>query len=1123
MKQFWTQFLEIVRHSPDNIAICEGDQSISYAGLAALAAGIGEELKSKGVTAEMPVALAFEKSINYIAALLGCWYAGAAFVPLPPSLPAARRDYILRHADIQYTLSDVDCVSNYTGAFYPAAVGADTLAYIIYTSGSTGAPKGVMVEHRGIVNFIDDQMKAFEVKQGSRYLFYLSILFDAALSDIGVCLLSGATLVIEPPAVLRDGARLVKRLQELQITHLDIPPSLLKTLPPLDMPDSLETIVIGGEICPPEVVRLWAQKFRIINVYGPTEATVCTSLCRCDAEQWDRPLLGTPLTGIEYYILDEEKNPAAEGELYIGGIALARGYLKQPELTAQKFIEYQGQRLYKTGDKVRRHDGGTIEFLGRIDRQFKLRGQLVEPDEVEARLVSHPAVKRAAVLKRDERLVSFIVADKNISAEVITVYLHAFLPVWMIPQHFEWMEVMPLTASGKIDYAVLKNLPLQIKVDNVFVPPSSAMERKLWAIWRTILKHDNFGIRDDFFSIGGDSLDIIRMTLEAERQGLPFIGAALAANRTIEKLALALGNEADCLGCDLLKQDVAFDAEWIDFFAAAQNRASEQVLIPQKIFLTGAAGFLGGRLLSELIQRTTADIYCLVRAKNTDEALSRIKQSVDRHAAKLSNDQLNRIKPLCGDLTAVNFGLDETVYTELADKIDSIYHCAAKVNMLQSFSDLRVPNIEAVQNVLRFACTGRRKHLHHASTLSVFVATDQNSGTLLESNRLENTRRVYGGYAQTKWAAEWLLLQVPKDACAVTHYRFGLITGDSKSGVCSDNDFLIMFVKGIASLRTIPKGYEDKLFIDITPVDYAAAAMAQLSLHGRHEIYHIANPQSLSLGGLTAAIERSGVVIKRLPAERWKAVVDHKSVTVEETAAGLSLCRCLPQTFEKNRTMDLFQATDVVFDMSRTESDLRAVPLSCSSPSDALLDIYLRFIFKDRKKLVKICIFGPESTGKSTLTEKLAEQYHTGFAAEFAKELIFAQDGHITLEDIPRIARGQIANEKAAAQTANSFLFCDTDLITTVIWSRHLFADCPEWIEDAATLQDFDLYFLMDIDTPWVADTHRFLPEGRETFLQKCRQALAERNIRYVKLTGGWEHKFATACDEINRLFSQIL
>ena len=1111
MKQFWPLFLEIAAQYPAAIAIRDNGKDISYAHLSGLAAAVGETLKRRGIGAETPVALEMEKSVAYIAGLLGCWYAGAAFVPLPPSLPQERRDYILRDADIKHTLTpyDLQKVSPHKGDLDPAPVTEDTLAYIIYTSGSTGAPKGVMVEHRGIVNFLEPQIEAFGLTAGNRYLFYLSILFDAALSDIGVCLLSGATLVIEPPSVLRDGKKLVRSLHDLRITHTDIPPSLLKVLVPEDVPQSLKTIVIGGEVCPPETVRQWAERFRVVNVYGPTEATVCTSFCLCDAKTWNKPLIGMPLPGITYHIYEDE--------LYIGGVSLARGYLKQPELTAQKFIRHDNLRLYKTGDRVRRLDDGTIEFLGRRDRQFKLRGQLVEPDEIEAALAAHPAILRAAILKRDERLVAFAVIHGEQTSGALKKHLAKFLPSWMIPQQFVFLQNMPCTATGKPDYKALEKMPFQETPATASAPPENALEKQIWELWRDILRHEDFGVTDEFFQAGGDSLDVIRMTLEAERRGIIFSGGMFASGMTIREIA-ANKASANVLSADWLKRDVAFDDAWQAFFDQAKD-LSPAAPAPQNIFFTGASGFLGSRLLHELLTRTTADIYCLVRAGNSTGALKKIEETLKKYEILPSVAALARIRPVCGDLEKPHFGMDENAWQALAQETDAVYHCAAKVNMVLPYSDLRPANVGATREILRFACTGRRKHIHYASTLSVFVGTDRNKGQLFETNRLENVKRIYGGYAQTKWAAEWMLLQVPQDVCRITHYRYGLITGDTKHGAGAENDSLAMFAKGVSSFNCAPQGFDDKLYVDITPVDYAATATAYLSLNGNEEIYHIAHGQGLSLGRLLSAIRRQGISLRALPAARWTEVVENKAVKPEEVASHLALCRCLPEEeFERHRTMDLFQATGVTFDTRNTDNALHGTNISHPAITDDLLDVYLNQILKDKKHLIKVCLFGPESTGKSTLAHKLAAHYQTACVEEYAKELIFAQDGNISLRDIPRIARGQIKAEKEGEGRVNEILFCDTDLLTTTIWSDRLFGTCPQWIRDASALQTYDLYLLMDTDTPWIADLHRFLPDDRPLFLQKCRQVLEENDIKYITLSGTWENKFDTACAEIDIL-----
>lgn len=1118
MKGFWDIFLEHVRENPEALALMDGQRKISYGDLAARAMAVSGLLRRRNIGHETLVGLKIEKSAEYVIAMLGVWHAGAAFVPLPPSLPEERINYIAGQSGVGNFLYARDVEEAPPYSHTSAAVQDDTLAYVIYTSGSSGRPKGVMVEHRGIVNFIKAQIEAFSVADNSRCLLSLSVNFDASISDIGMALLSGASLAVVPDDVVRDGKRFLRFLHAERITHMDVPPSLLKALRVTDMPPSLRTIVIGGEVCPVQVVREWAAKFRLVNVYGPTETTVCSSLCLCDPDKWDKPLIGDPLPGVSYHIFDEDFNKVDEGELHIGGVQLARGYLGNAELSSQKFIIHSGERLYKTGDKVRRHLNGDIEFIGRIDRQFKLRGQLVEPGEIEARLLDYPGIERAVAIKKQGRLVAFAQAGPDLDRDDILNDLSVNLPAWMIPQDLYFLPQMPLTANGKPDFSALQGLPAE-SGKAAYVPAKTETEKKISAIWKNVLRHENFGVTDDFFSAGGDSLAVIRLTLEAERQGISFSTAIMSEYPTIRSLAAALEKDvqgADVMSSDLLRAKVSFDDKWRRLLKEAETRPPNPVM--DNILLTGAAGFLGSRVLHELLHQTKATVYCLIRAQDAGEGLERIKAAFDKYKMPVTAAEIGRVVPLCGDLTKKDFGLSD--WAEMSRKIDAIYHCAAIVNMTASCRDLWPANVAGTKEVLRFSCEGRRKALHYASTLSVFVSTDQNKGRLVEKDRLEKTRQIYGGYAQTKWVAEYMLLQVPEKACDIRHYRFGLLTGDEKGGLGPCNDFPGMFARGMASLGAAPSGFDDALHVDITPVDYAAKAMVKISLAGDRDIYHIANPESLSLGGLLNAVRRTGRKIQSLPLPKWRELAAHSFLTTEETAAILGLCRTLPpEKFNARRAMDLFQATDVVFDLRQTE---RATGMTCPAASDALMDLYMQGIFKGCQTPLKICIFGPESTGKSTLAEKLAGHYGVAFVPEYARELIFSNQGSVVYSDMARIARGQRQLEKQAAENEGRVLFCDTDILTTAIWSEWLFKDCPEWIEAAAGLQQYDFYFLMDVDTPWVNDVHRFLPDDRKNFFEACRTELEKRNFPYTILSGTWEDKFSTARAIVDDLMKEV-
>ncbi len=922
---FWGEFLKIVDKYSERPAIVDNNKTLTYIELAKLAAKLGEKLKQNGVTYETPVGLSIDKSAEYIIALLAVWYAGGAFVPMPTCLPKDRQEIIKHETNMQHILTaqDIDSTGYQLKSFAPVAVKDDTLAYIIYTSGSTGKPKGVMVEHRGIVPFINEQKKAFQTDENSRYLFYLSIGFDASISDIGVTLLSGSALVIAEPEKLKDGVELINLMHEQEITHADIPPALLKIIDPVKMPSCLETIIIGGEVCPPETIRNWANKHRIINVYGPTEATVCTSLILCSANTWDKPLIGEPMAHVKYRTMNEE--------LYIGGNCLARGYLNEAILTDEKFVLLDNERFYKTGDKVLKHSNNSIEFLGRIDRQFKLRGQLIEPEEIEMCLKQHSDINKIAVLKRSikkngaDALIAFITVKKK--PKNLDDFLKKSLPSWMIPQHIEMVEKLPETITGKIDYTALKTKALNYVVKNKTMPTTKT-EQILYDIWKKILKHDDFGINDSFFSVGGDSLNAMNLTIEAEKQDVFLPIPLIISKQSIHNMAKSIDNGNDyngAIACDTLKKDVAFNDEWLSLFSSASKRKTNDMPEPKNIFITGATGFLGGYLLKELLDQTTAEIYCLIRAENDAKAY-----------ARLSNTN-KRIHIISGDLAKTHFGLDKNKWEELTEKIDTIYHCAAWVNIVQPYEAMRSSNISGTLEVLRLACTGQRKHIHYASTLSVFVATDKNTGTAMEADKLQNTKYVYGGYAQTKWAAEYMLLQVPENVCTITNYRFGLITGDTKTGKAPQNDLFGMFIKGIKSLGVMPK-IAPKIAVDITPIDYASKAMAHLSLHGKNKIYHIANKEPLTLTKLLKAIKKECPDIKTLSEMDWDLYFENRDLEANEAATYLSLCRN-NDSYIQHRTMDLFQATDIYFDTQNTDNDYHE---SCPKVTDELLSIYIK-------------------------------------------------------------------------------------------------------------------------------------------------------------------------------------
>ncbi|MET9443778.1 non-ribosomal peptide synthase/polyketide synthase [Streptomyces sp. NPDC006610] len=520
-------FAAWVRRDPHAPAVTDGRRTWSYRQLARRAERLAGHLVRAGAGPERTVALVLPRSMELIAAELAVSLAGAAFLPVDPGYPAERRALMLTDAAPAVVLDDPARVralleEEPAGAAPPFERPLpDQAAYVIYTSGSTGTPKGVTVTHRGISGFTAAAARRYDVGPGDRVLQFSSPSFDASVLELCISVLSGALLVV-PPDGPWLGDELAAVLDEHRISHTLIPPAALATLPdPADLGGlpRLRTLIVGAEACPAALVDRWAPGRRMINSYGPTEATIVATWTGPLTAGTGTPAIGGPLPGTEAHVLDPVMRPVppgAEGELYVGGDGLARGYLGRPGLTASRFVAHPsgppGARLYRTGDLVRQRADGELEYLGRADRQVKVRGFRIEPGEIEAALLRDPAVREAVVVVREEepargRLVGYVTpADAAARPEParLRTALAAALPAHMVPSAVVVLDELPLTPQHKIDRRALP-APGSVRSDG-HVEPRTDRERALAAIWADVLGVDAVGATDDFFDLGGDSI-----------------------------------------------------------------------------------------------------------------------------------------------------------------------------------------------------------------------------------------------------------------------------------------------------------------------------------------------------------------------------------------------------------------------------------------------------------------------------------------------------------------------------------------------------------------------------------------------------------------------------------------
>ncbi|MFI0817472.1 non-ribosomal peptide synthase/polyketide synthase [Streptomyces sp. NPDC021098] len=555
--------------TPKAAALVAGGRTWSFGEVDAWANRLAHHLIGRGVGPERVVALVLPRSVELVVAELAVAKAGAAFLPVDPAHPEERRAMMLADARPVVVLDDPARIRDVTGPEHTPG-DADRLvpllpehpAYVIYTSGSTGVPKGVMVPHAGLGNFSAATADHYQVRPGDRVLMFSSPSFDASVLELCSSLLAGAALVVPPEGPLL-GAELPAVLREHRVTHALVPPAALATVPAEEVRDGLpdfRTLIVGAEACPADLVDLWAPGRRMVNSYGPTEATVVATWTDALRAGSGNPPIGRPLPNTRVFVLDEAMRPVpvgSVGELYISGAGVARGYLDRPGLTAERFVAVPfgppGARMYRTGDLARWNADGEVEFLGRTDHQVKVRGFRIELGEVEAALARHPDVLAAVVTVREDepglkRLVGYVVPTEG-GAKPRAAELRAaaarVLPAHMVPSAYVVLDAFPLTPHRKIDRQALPAPAPAAEGHSRHIAPRTPAETALARVWTEVLPVDAVGVEDDFLGLGGDSILGVRLLsrLRAEL-GVELSLRELLDARTVARLAARLPEEA---------------------------------------------------------------------------------------------------------------------------------------------------------------------------------------------------------------------------------------------------------------------------------------------------------------------------------------------------------------------------------------------------------------------------------------------------------------------------------------------------------------------------------------------------------------------------------------------------
>ncbi|MBP0017251.1 MAG: amino acid adenylation domain-containing protein [Cyanobacteria bacterium SBLK] len=905
---------ECALQMPEAIALIFQQERLTYRELNEKANQLAHYLQSLGVKPDVAVGVCLDRTPDTIIALLAILKAGGAYVPLDPIYPAKRLALMVEDSQLSILLTRKDLadivpqgaatvinldaereqIARESTTNPASSVQPDNLAYIIYTSGSTGRPKGVAMPHRPLANLLAWQLQQSLSTLGARTLQFTPISFDVSFQEIFGTLAAGGTLVLIGDRLRRDPAELLQFMQKNAIQRLFLPFVALRQLAEVGnakqilLPDLREVITAGEQLRITTAIREWFSQLpecRLFNHYGPSETHVVTAFALPDSPRdWSLlPPIGTPIDNVCIYLLNSRYEPVptgVPGELYLGGVGLARGYLHRPDITAERFIanpftDESSDRLYKTGDLARYLPDGNLEFLGRADRQVKLRGFRIELGEIEAILEEHPKVCEAIVMAREgtsgsKRLAAYVSlqnpeAKVSLSPKQLYRFLRDRLPEYMIPAAFIVLPKFPLIPSGKIDYRALPDPQWQSLGDQPHIPPQTPLEVQLAGIWSQVLDIEEVGIQDRFSDLGGNSLLAVELIARIEGTfalQIPldrFLECPTIAGLAEEIVALLSGKASVAAGGNLEAKGE------LDASIYPENLLNEPI---PNIFLTGATGFLGAFLLRELLDRTRADIHCLVRATKPAEARVKLKGALQQYHL-WNEDFSDRIIAIPGDLSKPHFGIAPKPFFRLSEKIDIIYHCGAWVNVLYPYAALESANVKGTEEVLRLAGQTKVKPVHFISTIDVLAASPLNNITTIgDSTEIGPGEALDSGYAQSKYVAEKLMQSAQKRGIPVSIYRPSNIMGVAQTGIGDARSFIATAIKGCIQMGMAP---DIDAALNLVPVDYASRAIVHLSqtCEPCGGAFYIVNPQTVAWRDFVGALVACGYPLQLTDYETW--------------------------------------------------------------------------------------------------------------------------------------------------------------------------------------------------------------------------------------------------------------
>lgn len=900
---------------PDRTAVIFGDKKLCYSEADDLSDRIAAYILEHGIGPEEVVSILIPRSEYMAICALGVLKSGAAYQPLDPSYPSERLEFMVKDAAAKLLIADrslTDLLSNIDIPVLllediaslpegkPASVNIrpDDLFILLYTSGTTGQPKGVMLTHKNLVNFCDWYRRYYELTQESVVAAYASFGFDADMMDLYPALTTGAAVCIVPEEMRLDLTIMNRYFEDNKVTHAFMTTQIGRMFATQIKNTCLTHLSAGGEklvpLDPPD-------GYTLTNGYGPTECTIFATVYTVD-RLYDRIPIGAPLSNYKTYVVDafgHQLPPGALGELWIAGYGVGRGYLNQPEKTGQVFTqnpfcdEPGFDRVFRTGDIVRRLGDGNIDCIGRNDGQVKIRGFRVELAEIEGVIRQFDGIKDVTVQAFDDEamggkyIAAYVVSDDEVDFALLEGFIKDRKPPYMVPAAFKQLDSIPLNQNQKVNKRALP-LPERREIGRDYVEPATPLEREICAEYASILGLEKVGAADSFFDIGGSSISAAQIVMFAMNKGYNIVYKDVFNNPSPRELARAIsgmgkGGQAGA----------AADFDYTDINRLISFNSMEHVNEisagpAENVILTGATGFLGIHVLYTFLNKCGGKIYCLMRRGTYRSAKHRLIEMLMYYFGE-NMEALFDSRVFCieGDITDAE-GL------KALDTLDAsiVINCAACVKHFAQDDILDRINVGGVENLVEL-CLRSSKRLVHISTLSIGGEMETGDLTTLREDMLYFGQNVENDYVRTKFMAERVILnaRVKKDLNAVI-LRAGNLMGRSTDGEFQINFETNAFMRSLwayIQLGECPFSVLENP-VEFSPIDSVAEAVITLSnVDRRFSVFHLNNNHLITIADIMEAIRRHGFTVKAVSEDEFRKTLADAAKHEDEGRTVLSL------------------------------------------------------------------------------------------------------------------------------------------------------------------------------------------------------------------------------------------